>query len=98
MDATADQIDEYQMHGQDIPTLLGHWANRRPDHAALVWDPFEGEGRTWTYSELRDDVHRLAAGLAARGIVVGDKVLIHSENCPEMVIAFLAVQPSARSQ
>ncbi len=90
MDATEDQINEYQMHGQDIPTLLGHWADRRPDHPALVWDPFEGEGRTWTYAELRDDVYRLASGLAARGIVVGEKVLIHSENCPEMVIAFLA--------
>ncbi len=90
MDATPDQIHAYQMHGQDIPTLLGHWATHRPDHPALVWDPFEGEGRTWTYAQLRDDVHRLAAGLADRGIALGDKVLIHSENCPEMVLAFLA--------
>lgn len=90
MDATEDQILAYQMHGQDIPTLLGHWADRRPDHPALVWDPFEGDGRTWTYAGLRDDVHRLAAGLAARGIAKGDNVLVHSENCPEMVLAFLA--------
>ncbi|MBK5287167.1 MAG: AMP-binding protein [Acidimicrobiia bacterium] len=90
MDATAEQIIQYQMNGQDIPTLLGHWADRRPDHPALVWDPFEGEGRTWTYAQLREDVHRLAAGLVGRGIVRGEKVLIHSENCPEMVVAFLA--------
>jgi crotonobetaine/carnitine-CoA ligase len=90
MDATRDQIVDFQMHGQDLPTLLGHWADRRPDHAALVWDPADGEGRTWTYAELLTDVHRLAAGLDGRGIVPGDKVLIHSENCPEMVIAFLA--------
>ena len=85
MDATPDLIDGYQMSGQDIPTLLGHWATRRPDHPALVWDPFEGEGRSWTYAQLRDDVHRLAAGLADRGIALGDKVLLPSENCPEMV-------------
>lgn len=90
MDATAEQITAYQMHGQDIPRLLGHWATQRPDHPALVWDPFEGEGRSWTYAQVRDDVHRLAAGLVTRGIGVGDKVLVHSENCPEMVLAFLA--------
>ena len=50
MDATRDHIVEYQMHGQDIPTLLGHWADRHPDHPALVWDPVEGDGRSWTYA------------------------------------------------
>ena len=35
-------------------------------------------------------MRRLAAGLVARGIAKGDKVLIHSENCPEMVLSFLA--------
>jgi len=90
MDASPAQLLDFQMHGQDIPALLGHWADRRPDHPALVWDPGDGEGRTWTYAELLADVHRLAAGLADRGIAIGDKVLIHSENCPEMVLAFLA--------
>lgn len=90
MDATPAEILAYQMHGQDIPWLLGHWAERKPDHPALVWDPGDGATRTWTYAELRADVHRLAAGLCDRGIAVGDKVLIHSENCPEMVLAFLA--------
>jgi crotonobetaine/carnitine-CoA ligase len=90
MDASPAQLLEFQMHGQDIPALIGHWADRRPDHPALVWDPGDGEDRTWTYLQLRDDVHRLAAGLAERGLAVGDKVLVHSENCPEMVLAFLA--------
>jgi carnitine-CoA ligase len=90
MDASPAQILDFQMHGQDIPALLGHWADRRRDHPALVWDPGEGDRRTWTYGQLRDDVHRLAAGLAGRGLAVGDKVLVHSENCPEMVLAFLA--------
>ena len=46
--------------------------------------------RQWTYAELLDDVHRLAAGLRDRGTVPGDHVLIHAENCPEMVLAWLA--------
>ncbi|MCB0997227.1 MAG: AMP-binding protein, partial [Acidimicrobiales bacterium] len=87
MDTTA--LDRFQMHGQDIPRLLDHWATHKPDHAALVWAPREGAGQRWTYAELRRDVRRIAAGLGARGVGVGDKVLIHAENCPEMVLAWL---------
>lgn len=89
MERTA--IDELQMHGQDIGWMLAHWAEQRPDHPALVWEPFEGERRTWTYAELLADVHALAAGLTDRGVGDGDKVLIHAENCPEMLLAWLAV-------
>src|ERR1700722_20203805 len=83
-------LDELQMHGQDIPWLLQHWATHKPDHSALVWDPPEGTGRQWTYGELLDATHGLAAGLHDRGLAVGDKVLIHAENSPEMLVAWLA--------
>ncbi len=83
-------IQQFQTHGQDVPWLLAHWAEHRPDHDALVWAPREGQVRRWTYSELLAAVRGLAAGLAARGIAKGDKVLIHSENCPEMVLSYLA--------
>jgi crotonobetaine/carnitine-CoA ligase len=83
-------LQEFQMHGQDIPWLLDHWAEHRPDHPVLVWDPPNGVGREWTYAQLREDTRRLAAGLVARGIVKGDKVLVHADNCPELVLAWLA--------
>src|SRR5437879_8856101 len=83
-------ILDFQTHGQDVPWLLAHWADRKPDHPALVWAPKDGAGRRWTYAELLTDVQRLAAGLSARGIGKGDKVLIHSENSPEMVLSWLA--------
>ncbi len=89
MDATS--VQQFQMHDQDIPALLAHWAAKKPDHDALVWEPrADGTGRSWSYSELQADVHRLAAGLKANGIALGDKVLIHADNCPEMVVAWLA--------
>jgi crotonobetaine/carnitine-CoA ligase len=80
----------FQMHGQDIPWLLRHWAQHRPEHPALVWAPKNEQDRTWTYRQLLDDVRALAAGLTRRGVSVGDAVLIHAENCPEMVLSVLA--------
>ena len=56
------------------------WCGRRARATA-------GVGPTPSCSPTCD---RLAAGLAARGIAKGDKVLIHSENSPEMVLSFLA--------
>lgn len=85
-----DALQEFQMHGQDIPWLLTHWAEHRPDHPAVVWDPPGGGGRRWTYRELLDDTCRLAAGLARRGVGRGDKVLLHADNCPELLLAWLA--------
>ena len=81
---------ELQTHGQDLPWLLSFWADRRPDHPALVWDPPGGPVASWTYRELRDQVWRFAAGLQRRGISVGDRVLIHADNSPEFVVSWLA--------
>ncbi len=88
MDRSA--IEELQMHGQDIPWLLAHWATHKPDHPALVWDPPDGAGRSWTWAELLDATQGMAVGLRDRGIEVGDKVLIHGENSPEVLLAWLA--------
>jgi crotonobetaine/carnitine-CoA ligase len=74
----------------DIPWLLDYWATRRPDHPALIWDSGDQPQKQWTYGQLRDDVWRLAAGLAARGIAPGDRVLVHADNSPEFVISWLA--------
>ena len=83
-------IEALQMHGQDIAWLVEHWAEAKPDHPALIWDPPDGEERSWTYGELLTDVRRVAAGLVERGIGRGDKVLIHADNCPEMLLSWLA--------
>jgi crotonobetaine/carnitine-CoA ligase len=85
-----DALQAFQMHGQDIPWLLAHWAEHRPDHPVLVWDPPSGDGRQWTYRQLHEDTRRLGAGLVARGVHKGDKVLLHADNCPELVLAWLA--------
>jgi crotonobetaine/carnitine-CoA ligase len=90
MEATAAALQKYQMEGQDLPWLLAHRAEHRAEHVALIWDPPGGDVRTWTYQQLWQDVRRLAAGLHAREVGVGDKVLLHADNSPELLLAWLA--------
>ncbi len=75
--------------GMDIRSLIDARAAWRGDHPFLVWEPFEGEGRSWSYAAFAEAARRLAAGLQARGVKVGDRVLVHLENCPESVISWL---------
>ena len=72
--------------GLSLDRLLDARARERPDHPFLVWAPFDGEARTWTYWQVAADAARLAGGLAARGIGPGDRVLVHFENCPETLL------------
>ena len=75
--------------GWDIRTLIDAKARQCGDHPALIWEPFEGEGRTWTYAQFAETIRRFAAGLQARGVGQGARVLVHLDNCPESIIAWL---------
>ena len=88
MDAT--EIERFQMVGQDVPHLIDEWVEAQPERPLLVWEPRDAATMTWTYREFRDDTLRIAAGLIERGVGVGDRVLIHADNCPEMVLAWYA--------
>ena len=56
------------------------------DRTAFIW-----EGGRMSYAECARRVVALAGGLAARGIGSGMPVLIRLPNCPEFVLAFLAL-------
>ena len=84
------QAAEFQFAGQDIPWLLQSWAAARPDKTFLIWEPRGDGARRWTYAEFWHDVRALAAGLVGRGVSMGDRILIHADNCPEMVLAWYA--------
>ena len=77
--------------GTNLDLLLEDRARQRPDHPFLVWAPFEGPSRNWTYRQFATDAARLAGGLAKRGIGPGDRVLVHFENCPETLLARFAL-------
>jgi crotonobetaine/carnitine-CoA ligase len=76
--------------GRDVSWLLDFRAETRGDHPFLVWEPFVGERRSWTYRQFRDRVLRVAAGLAKRGIKAGDYVLVHLDNSPELEFLWFA--------
>ncbi|ATE67360.1 ATP-dependent acyl-CoA ligase [Rhizorhabdus dicambivorans] len=78
------------MRGMDIPWLLDSWADRVPDKPFLIWEPFDGETKTWSYDRFRSRARSLAAGLAGRGIRQGDFVLLHLDNSPEFLISWFA--------
>lgn len=91
--------------GQDIRGLVEMQARLRADHPFLIWRPFEGERAVWTYGEFARRVARIAAALHARGVVAGDRVLVHLDNCPESILSWfgcawlgaVAVTTNARS-
>ncbi|WP_281270196.1 acyl-CoA synthetase [Bosea caraganae] len=68
---------------------LGHIvtqnARRLTERPGFIW----GE-RSWSWAEIEAQVSALAAGLAARGIGKGDRVLVHSKNCETMFFSMFA--------
>jgi propionyl-CoA synthetase len=68
-----------------------HVDQGRGAQAALIYDsPVTDTIKTFTYSQLRDEVAKFAGVLAAQGVAKGDRVLIYMPMVPEAVIAMLA--------
>ncbi|TVR99257.1 MAG: propionyl-CoA synthetase [Rhodospirillales bacterium] len=63
----------------------------RGDQAAVIYDsPVTGNTvRTYTYSQLKDEVARFAGALAAQGVGKGDRVIVYMPMVPEALIAML---------
>ncbi len=76
--------------GRSLGWLLDHRVATRGDYPFLVWEPFDGRRLVWTYREFATDVRRVGAGLAARGIGWGDRILLHMENSPEFLLIWFA--------
>lgn len=76
--------------GMNIGTWLSGLAAREGDRPLLVWEPAEGPVRRWSYRQFVEDVARIGAGMRARGVRRGDRVLVHLENCPETLLARFA--------
>jgi len=68
-----------------------HCEQGRAEQAALIYDsPVTGQVRTYSYSELRDEVAVFANVLQRNGVEKGDRVIVYMPMIPEAVIAVLA--------
>jgi propionyl-CoA synthetase len=64
---------------------------RRADQAALVWISTEvDQTRSFTFSELFDEVNRTAAMMQSLGVKRGDRVIVYMPMIAESVFAILA--------
>ncbi len=63
----------------------------RGDQAAIIWEADEpGEGFTWTYRQLHEEVCRAANVLSDLGVSAGDRVIIYMGMVPQAAVAMLA--------
>ncbi|MAT05514.1 MAG: 4-coumarate--CoA ligase family protein [Acidimicrobiaceae bacterium] len=74
----------------EIPetTITEHILRRAealPDRVALMDGP---SGRSYTYAQLREMIHRFAGGLQARGFGEGDVLGLMAPNIPEYAVVF----------
>ncbi|MEP4247148.1 AMP-binding protein [Tateyamaria sp.] len=68
-----------------------HVAAGRGDQVAIIYDsPITGTGSKTTYAELQTQVASFAGGLAAKGVGVGDRVIIYMPMVTEALVAMLA--------
>ncbi len=72
--------------GRRISDIMKPWAERSPDHKAVV-DP----NGSWTYRELDGTIAQTANWLRSSGVRAGDRVMIVGENCREFAGALLAI-------
>ena len=87
---TTPHADVHPFHGLDVNWLVDVRAETRAEHPFLIWEPFVGARQVWTYAAFRRDVLRVAAGLVARGIKPGDRILVHLDNAPELELLWFA--------
>jgi fatty-acyl-CoA synthase len=69
----------------NLAHFLTQNTRRHGERLGFIWGD-----RCWTWREIDANVSALAAALAARGIVKGDRILVHSKNCDEMFWSMFA--------
>lgn len=73
--------------GMTLGDMFDKACDLYPSKEALV-----GEGKRYTYTELRREVDKLAYRFLEEGFQSGDRVLIQLPNWPEFVISYYALQ------
>ncbi len=67
-----------------------HARGPRAGNAAIIWEGEDGSTRRLTYSDLSNQVNRVANGLASLGLARGDRVALCMPMVPEVVAILCA--------
>ncbi|HLO99725.1 MAG TPA: AMP-binding protein, partial [Fimbriimonas sp.] len=67
-----------------------HANGSRSDKPAIIFEGEPGDSRTLTFSEVKDEVSRIANALKAMGVKKGDRVCIYMPMVPELPMTMLA--------
>ncbi len=86
-----DRPDVARRDVESTPAALRRAAESWPDREAVA-DIQPGQDARWTWTDLLAEVRRFAAGLLARGVGHGDRVVIWAPNTRHWVVAALGVQ------
>jgi acetyl-CoA synthetase len=92
--ATAEQELGYQPGG---PINIGWYctdricALGRGDVPALIWEDHQGNGRTYSFDDLRTRTDALAQWLRGLGLAPGDRICLFMDRVPELYLGFLAI-------
>ena len=81
-------VPEFYNIGLDI---CDKWAHQ-PDRLALIYDDDTGQTRRYTFRDLKRRSNRLANGLKAMGIGIGDRVGILLPQRPETAISHIGLE------
>jgi acetyl-CoA synthetase len=66
------------------------WAAAAPDRVAVIHIGADGARSVWSYGDLKRASDRLAAALAARGVMRGDRVAVLMSQHPAVLVSHLA--------
>jgi fatty-acyl-CoA synthase len=83
--ASSGSVTRMSRRVMNLAHFLTQNARRHGERVGFIWGD-----RSWTWREIDACVSALAAALAARGIVKGDRILVHSKNCDEMFWSMFA--------
>jgi len=83
--ALSGSVTRMSRRVMNLAHFLTQNARRHGERVGFIWGD-----RSWTWREIDACVSALAAALAARGIVKGDRILVHSKNCDEMFWSMFA--------
>ncbi|MBE9528740.1 MAG: acetate--CoA ligase [Proteobacteria bacterium] len=102
-DTPWDKVLEYDFNKPEIKWFEGgrlnasyncidrHLKTDRKDKVAILWEADDGSTKTYTYTELSQEVNRLANVLKKLGVKKGDRVTVYLPMIPELAFSLLAV-------